>query len=169
MMLCGSCGSTSADGLAACAKCGRPLAAGRPSSSLMDEMREEQANRELRDRARVKFVRRSHALTGAITFFLINLLVGLPGSLHPWNLVLNLVVSAVFGLPIGYLISVRRGGVFQGALISAGAFILVRLLIGAVEILRGADAGGVLLGAFAWGVAGVLPGAIIGLHVESDE
>ena len=169
MIQCAGCGSTSAAGLAACAKCGAALPPGGASSALMDDAREEQAKRELRDRDRVRRIRKGHALTGFITFFVINFLLGLPYSLSPVNLFLNLLTSAIFGLPIGYVISLYRGGIVRGALISAGAFIVVRLILGGVDIFRGAPAGAVIFGAFLWGIAGVLPGAIIGLHVESDE
>ncbi len=169
MTTCGSCGSTSADGIAACAKCGSPLGAGGAPGAASLAAEDERILREARDRSRVKSVRKSHAITGLITFFLINLLVGLPGSLHPLDLAANFVVSAVFGLPIGYLISARRGGLYRGALISAAALVLARLLLGIVDLARGAEPGAVLLGAFLWGMAGVLPGAIIGLHVEQDE
>jgi hypothetical protein len=135
----------------------------------MDDAQEERAKRELRDRDRIRTLRKGHALTGFLTFFAINFLLGLPYSLSPVNLFLNLLTSAVFGLPIGYVISHYRGGMVRGALIAAGAFIVVRLILGGVDIFRGAPAGAVILGAFLWGIAGVLPGAIIGLHVESDE
>jgi hypothetical protein len=100
-----------------------------------------------------------------MTFFAINLLLGLPHSLHPSALVQNAVVSALFGLPIGWVISWRRGGPIQGALISAAAFVVVRLVLGLIEGLGPAA----YVQAVVWGVCGLLPGALIGIHVEMDE
>ncbi len=162
MRSCAACHATSADGVAACPRCGGALTA---SGARASELRDDLLLREVEGALRTRRIRRLHALTGAMTFFLLNLLLGLPQSLAPGALIANAVTSAVFGLPIGWLISRRRGGVVQGALLSAGTFIAVRFLLG---LLGGA--GAAALGpALLWGLSGLLPGALIGLHVELDE
>lgn len=163
MIACTTCGSTNALGLKACARCGGPLS-GAGRSALAREAQEDRLLRAVRDENRIRHLRRTHAVVGAMTFFLLNLLLGLPGSLAPANLAGNAVGSLLFGLPIGYLISRWRAGPVQGALISAGVFVAARLLIGWVSGERGT-----FIGALGWGLAGALPGFCIGFHVSSDE
>ena len=162
MIACTACGSTNAAGLARCAKCGGSLSGG-PIAAVAQAAEDERILREVHGRARVRRMRGLHAVVGAMTFFLLNLLLGLPGSLLPGDLLANAVGSALFGLPIGYLISRWRAGPVKGALISAGVFILVRLLVGLASGERGA-----LAGALIWGFAGALPGFLIGFHVDQD-
>lgn len=162
MIACAVCGSTNAPTLSQCAKCGGALTGAR--SALAQEAEDERTLRALRDERRIRYTRRMHAVVGAMTFFILNLLLGLPGSLAPSDLLANAVGSALFGLPIGYLISRRRAGPAQGALISAGVFIAVRLLIGLVS-----GESGTFIWAVAWGFAGALPGFFIGFHVSQDE
>lgn len=162
MKECAACRSTSAEGVAACPKCGERLTSSGPRVS---DLRDDVLLREAEGALRTRRIRRLHALTGAMTFFILNLLLGLPQSLAPGPLFVNAITSTIFGLPIGWIISWRRGGALQGALLSAGTFIGVRLLLG---ILGGAGEGA-LGPALLWGLTGLLPGALIGLHVEMDE
>lgn len=162
MKECTACGATNAPVRVTCARCDGALA-GR--SSREQDARDDALLRDAEGALRVKRLRRLHAAVGAMTFFAINLLLGLPHSLLPIQLCENAVVSAVFGLPIGWLISRRRGGALQGALISAAAFVGVRLLIGLLDGLGPAA----YVQAFVWGFCGLLPGALIGIHVEMDE
>lgn len=162
MIACSSCGSTNAPHLRACAKCGG-LLSGAPRSPLAVAAEDGRILREARGQARLRSLRRMHAGVGAATFFLLNLLLGLPGSLLPGALAANAVGSSLFGLPIGYLISRGRAGPYKGALISAGVFIVVRLLIGLASGEPGA-----LTSALLWGFSGALPGFLIGFHVDQD-
>ncbi len=169
MITCGSCSATNADGIAACAKCGAALSESGAATGVPHALHEEKLAREVEGRQRIRRVRKAHAVVGAATFFLLNLLLGLPMSLSPFRMAGNLVVSCIFGLPIGWIISSWRGGMFRGALISAATFIVIRLILGGFEILNGAKSDGVFISAIIWGTSGVLPGAFIGFHVDQDE
>jgi hypothetical protein len=157
MQACIACRASNAEGLVACARCGGALA---PAL----EQRDDVLLREVESAQRTRRTRRLHALAGAMTFFLLNLLLGFPESLLPGALAANALTSTAFGLPIGWFISRQRAGPVQGALISAGTFIAVRLLLGLLEG-KGGDA---LLPALMWGLSGLIPGALIGYHVELD-
>lgn len=156
MIACADCRATNAAGLAACARCGASLDVLR-GGERAEEVELDLARRDLEGKARIRRLRRLHAFVGATTFFLLQLLVGLPDSLLPSNLIVNAVVSAALGAPIGYLISRWRAGPLKGALISAGVFALLGL------VLAGP------LQAFVWATCGLLPGCLIGYHVEMDE
>ncbi|MBI3857320.1 MAG: hypothetical protein HY293_16660 [Planctomycetes bacterium] len=169
MITCASCGATNADGLSACARCAKPISRAGAGASAQNAMQDQQLLREVEDRQRLRRRRKIHAVTGAATFFLINILLGLPMSLRPVSLITNLITSLVFGLPIGWIISWQQGGVVRGALLSAGTFIVVRLILGGFAVAAGEQSGsGMLISALAWGIAGIIPGAFIGFHVESD-
>jgi hypothetical protein len=163
MIACPSCGATNAAGPAACAKCGASLAGARPAGAL-EASRDEALLRELDQRDRTKRRRLAHAFVGAATFFALILLFGLPGSLAPSDLLVNAIVSTSFGAPIGFLISRWNAGPIKGALVSAGAMIVARLIMG-LFTGGGAD---LFLSALVAGAGGLLPGVLIGFHVESD-
>lgn len=163
MIACSACGSTNAAALTACAKCGSPLSGGR-RAPLAQAADDDRIVRELEGRRRLRSLRKMHAVVGAATFFLLNLLLGLPGSLLPGDLVANATGSALFGLPIGYLISRWRAGPYKGALISAGVFVAVRIVIGLVN----GEGGLIGIGLLVWAFAGALPGFLIGFHVDQD-
>ncbi|MBI2970654.1 MAG: hypothetical protein HYY36_07920 [Gammaproteobacteria bacterium] len=129
------------------------------------QLQEEGRKKDLEWEQRRRRLHKAHAVTGAVTFFIFNLLIGLPGSILPVHLLINAIMSTLFGLPIGYLISTQRGGAVRGALISASAFIVVRLIL-AVFLSSGSV--GIVTIAW-WGIVGIIPGALIGIHVEMDE
>lgn len=158
---CAACRSTNAEGLALCAKCGAPLAGSR-GGTRADDFHEAAAKKGLDDLDRVRRLRRIHAFVGAMTFFLLQLLLGLPESLMPLALSLNAIFSAVMGLPIGYLISRFRAGAVGGALISMIAFMIMGLVLG---WLSGEGPRQALF----FGLLGLIPGALIGIHVTMDE
>ena len=62
---------------------------------------------------------------GAITFFAFLTLIGFPSSLHPVSLLTSAILSALLGLPAGYLVSRERGGMVHGALITGSLFALL--------------------------------------------
>ena len=113
---------------------------------------------------------KGYAVTGALTFFFLNTFFGLPGSLHPLTLILNVILSVLFGMPVGYLIGAKGGGLVRGAMVSSLFFALLRVLLALpamvssgrfTESLLSAVVGGILIGA--------IPGGIIGWHVELSE
>lgn len=118
---------------------------------------------------RLRSRRKSHAVTGLIAFFAINFLVGLPVSLLPHNLILNLVVSAVFGLPIGYLISISGGGALRGGLISMAALMAARIILGIPDLLNDVPFNDVVASGCGFGLLGLIPGILIGVHVSIDD
>ncbi|MBI5777853.1 MAG: hypothetical protein HZA49_00155 [Planctomycetes bacterium] len=136
------------------------------------EARTEEQARQAKERRRYKM--RDHGITGIITFFILNTLAGLPGSLLPWNLVLNAVLSAIFGFPVGYLISRWGGGIGRGVLISWGFFALLLLVVSAPSVLSGnltLNVFGLWIGITLLKglIMGIIPGAIIGYHVMLSE
>lgn len=176
-MKCPSCGYEQKDDATVCGLCSKllqpdekapePQKVGGLPPHVQEEMeREEKLKQEQweeRRRERLK----SHAITGAITFALINIIFGFPGSFHPFTLLKILFLSALFGLPLGYIISVRNGGLIQGALISSGVFALLRVVLSIPTIFQSNNPGVVLLSAAIGGILiGAIPGGIIGWHVD---
>ena len=158
-----------------CSLCNRPVdldAAQAAVNEALERDRERfKSEEEARDESilvRIRSRRKSHAVTGFVIFFVMNFIMALPGSFHPITILLNLIVSAVFGLPIGYLISVMRGGMYRGMAISMGTFMLARIILGIPELIGGALFSEILTGALYLGFVGVIPGLIIGIHVEID-
>ena len=163
MKACKACGATNAASVPFCAKCGGSMA-GAGAALAKENAADDAIVRELAEKDRLKRRRIGHAITGVLTFFLINLLFGLPGSLHPANLLSNAIVSAIFGAPIGYLISRFNAGPMKGAMISSGTFLAVL----AVLSLISSDKPGAV-GFIAAVLAGAMPGYLIGFHVRSDD
>jgi hypothetical protein len=107
---------------------------------------------------------RSHALAGFILCFALRTVFGLPGSLLPGELFGNLLGAIIFGIPLGYLVSRSGGGVAKGAAI--GCVIGIAY---AFCVLSWYGFHHVGLFAIASGISsGLLPGALIGWHVDLD-
>ena len=172
-MTCSICGRDMGAGGYPCQHCGQTPAGAPVRSAKLDEHREEMQvegiRKDLDAKERRKRRRISHGITGAITLFLLSTLLGLPESLKVLSILSNAAVSLVFGLPIGFLISHFGGGQWRGGFISAGVFFLARLLLAIPDLLRGGSFGMAAVGALILGVAGFIPGAIIGMHVDVDD
>jgi len=193
-MKCPSCGSNNGDASRSCNLCGKVLlepvqgltgsypeqSEGKEtvSDDKLAELRREYAAREAEGERKAKEYRRykmkEHGITGIITFFILNTLVGLPGSLLPWQLLFNAVLSAIFGFPVGYLISRWGGGIGRGILISSGFFALLLLVVSAPSVLSGnltLNVFGLWIGITLLKglIMGIIPGAIIGYHVKLSE
>ena len=164
MLSCMACGSTNAASVRACAKCGASLA-GAGTAGTLQASRDDALVRELDDLDRLKRRRRTHAIVGALTFFILILLFGLPHSLMPTELIWNAVVSTILGTPIGYLISRWNAGPIKGALISGAAMAVARVTLG----LLSGESGGIVMGGLVGFAVGLLPGVLIGWHVEQDD
>lgn len=108
-----------------------------------------------------------HTVAGMLIFFVLNIFFGSPSVFEPLNMFITFVMSAIFGLPLGFLISLVGGGMPRGALVSSVAFTLVWALL----ILLGvAEAEHFLLESLVAGALfGAIPGALIGWHVNLDE
>ena len=147
-----------------------------PPQDRLTEDREqfqvEQLERELSDAKRIRERRKAHAITGGVTLliflFLLDLLsLDFINMLNPVSLIFKIVVAAVFGLPTGYLISVRGGGMWRGAWTAAGVFLIVGILLG-LPSLSDRSFGSILGPAIMLGMMGLFPGAVIGMHVDMD-
>jgi hypothetical protein len=139
------------------------------AKQLLEKMWREKEAKEKATEERRRQRLKGHAITGALTFAILNILLGLPGSLHPLRLVVILFFSAVFGLPLGYLISLWGGGLMKGAVISSGVFVLLRIVLSVPALFQSSSPVMVLFYAVLGGVvAGAIPGAIIGWHVDLD-
>jgi len=172
-MICSICGKEMGQAAYPCPWCGQTYSGGPLPSQGLDRHREDQvygeAKKVLDEADRLRSKRRAHAITGGITFLLLNLILGFPESFRVVSLVMNVLTSAFFGLPIGYLISRLGGGPYLGAAVSVGAFFGVRLVMGVPALLGGADFGSVAGWAAVTSLSGAAAGAIIGLHVKMDD
>ncbi len=177
-MKCSSCGYVNDGATVACNLCGAVLPSladgmatpNQPTPAAVMALRlerdREEKHRDLRGGERL----RSHAIAGALTFFLLSFILGLPMSLMLENLLWNVALSATFGLPIGYLISLRGGGLVQGAALSAIAFTVMHAIGQLPMVVLGQTMAGALIVGIKWSLlAGALPGGLIGLHVEMDK
>lgn len=113
---------------------------------------------------------RGYAFAGAATFAILSILFGLPSSLHPLNLIVILISSTIVGAPIGYLIGRAGGGMLKGAVISSGAFAVLQLINTLPLLSKGVDVGALLFSAVFYGIlVGVIPGVILGWHVDMNK
>ena len=143
-------------------------------AELRREYAVKEAERERKSKEYRRYKMRDHGITGIITFFILNLLIGLPGSLFPLQLLLNAVLSAIFGFPVGYLISRWGGGIGRGVLISSGFFALLLLVTSAPSFFSGNitwNVFGLWIGITLLKglILGIIPGAIIGYHVHLSQ
>jgi len=106
---------------------------------------------------------KEHTVTGVILCFGLPTLFGLPSSLLPDRIFFNLVFGFVFGIPLGYLVSKYAESMIGGAAI--GCVIGIVYCVITMIILGGsATILSVLLGIS----IGIVPGGIMGWHVEMD-
>ena len=130
------------------------------------EWRAAEADREEKHRMLRRRRLKSHAVTGAITFFVLITMFGLPTSLLPGEILINLILSTAVGMPVGFLISRYGGGMGRGALISGGALVLI-------VVVRVLWAGSFGVGTVPWLIVffalGAIPGIFIGYHVTLDD
>ena len=125
----------------------------------------------MRDISEKNIIRKlkAHSVTGAVTFAILAIVFGFPDSLDPLPLLLILILSAVFGLPLGYIISAKGGGLMRGALISSGVFTLMFLILNIGRIAGSENPYNEILFVFLMGfIFGALPGAVIGYHIDLD-
>jgi hypothetical protein len=152
MLVCTSCWSPSSDTATRCETCGASLL-GITAAQNSEHVRS------WRERRR----RRSHMITGIILCFGLPTLFGLPSTLMPGEILKSLVFGVVFGAPLGYCVSRFADSTLGGAAIGCGIGILYCIV---TMTLAGAPVTvvTVLLGIG----TGLLPGAIMGLHVSLD-
>lgn len=152
MLICTSCWSTNSDKVPRCEQCGMSLLGITAAQNSENVAR-------WRERRR----RRSHMLTGIILCFGLPTLFGLPTSLMPTELLANLLYGLVFGVPLGYCVSRFADSTLGGAAIGCGIGIIYCVV---TMLLAG---GPVTAVAILMGIGtGVLPGAIMGMHVSLD-
>ena len=85
MITCTGCGATNADGIASCAKCGGGILKTNSSAARNNALQDEKLLREVNDRQSLLRTRKSHAAVGAATFFLLNLIMGIPMNRESGN------------------------------------------------------------------------------------
>ena len=176
-MKCPSCSSDNDDASLSCNLCGKVLKADAHEDKLAELRREyavKEAERERKSKEYRRYKMKDHGITGIITFFILNLLIGLPRSLHPLQLLLNVIVSVIFGFPVGYLISRWGGGIGRGVLISSGFFALLLLVTSAPSFFSGnitwhLFSVWIVFTSIKGLIVGCIPGAIIGYHVKLSE
>lgn len=149
MIPCPICLTIHKDQEAFCRSCGRSL------TGIGD-----QENRDNIMRWRERNRRRSHMITGAILCFGLPTLLGLPLSLLPLVLLENLLFGIVFGVPLGWLVSRFADSAWSGALIGCGVGVVYVIVTGVILGTGTSLMSGLALG--------LLPGAIMGFHVEQD-
>ncbi len=152
MIICPKCFTDHADKDARCSKCGASIL-GITDAANKENIRTWRAKRRLR----------SHMLTGFILCFVLPTLIGLPSSLFPKEIFFNLITGALFGVPLGYFVSKYARTTLGGAAIGCGIGIVYCIV---VMFISGSP---VTMGAVLMGVGtGILPGAIMGMHVSMD-
>lgn len=135
----------------------------KPPPELRRQFEEEDLRREEAAMQRSRDASIRHALTGAMTFAILQLVLGFPVSILPLSLLENAVTSCLFGAPVGYWIGRVGGGVWRGAAISSFVFTGTRLV---AMWLSGSTPSAFWLTVLLVAFAGALPGIIIGWHVE---
>lgn len=108
---------------------------------------------------------RTHAVIGALLFFVLATFFGLWGSLLPLGMIRNLFWSVLLGAPIGYAISRYGSGPVRGGMIGAGAFFVIAVTR---AVLAGANLGSSLFPLAVLAVIGLVPGALLGWFVEQS-
>lgn len=152
MLICTSCWSTNPDKASRCEKC-------RTSLLGITAAQNSENVGAWRERRR----RRSHMITGIILCFGLPTLFGLPSSLLPGGILTNLLYGVVFGAPLGYCVSRFADSTLGGAAIGCGIGIFYCIVTMALA------GGPVTVGAVLLGIGtGILPGAIMGMHVSLD-
>jgi hypothetical protein len=108
-----------------------------------------------------------HALASALVAFAVQALTGWTGLGPPATLASLLLRSALFGFPVGYCVSRVNGGPIQG--LGIGAFFGALSLVPAALHTLASDGAlpGMLELALGLG-AGVVPGVVIGVEVQTD-
>lgn len=152
MLICPTCNALYKDRQPRCARCGASLLG-------IDEAANADAVRRWRDRQRL----RGHLLTGVLLCFGLPTLFGLPGSLLPGALLGNLLFGVLFGVPLAWGVSRFAGSTLGGAAVGCVvgfAYCLATFLCAGAPVTMAT----VLMGIG----TGLLPGAIMGMHVGMD-
>lgn len=152
MFICPKCSSHNNEKDVRCGKCGASML------GITDSVNKENAFK-LRDKKRLQ----GHMLTGAILCFSLPTLFGLPLSLMPLDIATNGIFAVIFGVPLGYLVSKFATTTLGGAAIGCGigvAYCVCFTLFSGNPVTMSS----VLMGIG----TGMLPGAIMGLHVSMD-
>jgi len=152
MISCPKCFTLNQKDIPRCATCGTSLIG----------ISEEQ-NQETIHRFRLRNRLRGHMLTGAILCFGLPTVFGLPSSLFPTQLLINAVFGIAFGVPLGLLVSKYANSITGGAAIGCG----IGIVYAALQML-------IFNHQLSWmailvGIGtGIVPGGIMGWHVEQD-
>lgn len=152
MIICPKCFKDNGDKDVRCSKCGASLL-------HITEAQNKENIFKWRDKQRFK----NHMITGAILCFGLPTLFGLPMSILPVELLYNALFGILFGVPLGYCVSRFADSLWGGAIIGCG----VGIAYCAVTSL--CFGGTVDITSILFGIGtGLIPGAIMGLHVELD-
>jgi len=152
MISCPKCFTNNQKDVPRCISCGTSLV------GITEEQNQETIRR-FRQRNRL----RSHMITGAILCFGLPTVFGFPSSLLPTQLLINVIFGVVFGVPLGYLVSKYASSVVGGAAIGC----CVGIVYTALQML-------IFYHDLSWiailiGIGtGIVPGGIMGWHVEQD-
>jgi hypothetical protein len=171
-MDCPMCGQVAPDEAAECPHCTATLRFATPSpliseapvrpSQPLDAIRELEEQEQARDAARPWWFRyRDPAMTGAMAWFFVTFLAGLPGVLWPWRLLMVVVVSALIGAVMGIVIRLAGGGIWRGAVVSIICFVAENSFF--PGLLCGGWVGAVKP---LWPVVALFPGMIVGAHMS---
>lgn len=151
MPLCSACQRLTPAGAHHCPSCG---AAQRPQ----DVVAQAEHSSRIRDRERPL----RYALTCVLVMLIVQVVFRLPQSLSSITLRSIAFQALLLGTPLGWLVSVAGGGLMTGAAIGAGFGVVLAIIVGIFG-----DAS--LQSAAVLGISsGLLPGAIMGWHMEQD-
>jgi len=185
MAQCEACGSANRDDVLICGLCSHKL--GTPPKTYtvpqLGPYTEERANEDVwnslaekqeserRWESRFQGKKKTHGIVAAIIFFVVQIALGIPRSLYPLNFLIIAIFSVVVGYPVGYFVSSYGGNKATGALTSGVACALLNLILSIPMLLHGGEFG-IALSLVAIGnsfVVGLLPGYLIGYHIQLDE
>ena len=155
MRLCPVCFKNNIDKNLNCMQCNAPL------GHITDKENKENIWK-YQQKKRLK----GHLITGVLAWWACLTFFGLLHSLLPIPLLINLVYSIVFGLPLGFLISKYAQSIWGGMLIGIAlgilyCFVLFLINYGATNVSYVTIVFGIISGAF--------PGALMGWHVSMDD
>jgi hypothetical protein len=152
MILCPTCYRNNVDREQRCVQCGASLI------GITDEQNK-QSVRRMRCRNRL----RGNMVTGFIICFGLQTFFGIPESVLPGSIILNAIFAAIFGIPLGYLVTSYAKSVVGGAAIGCGIGIVYAAVI-ALVVTHHFTGSAVIIGIS----TGLIPGAIMGLHVAME-
>ena len=145
----------------------------RETAHVPDEIKQMRAANQIHQ-AEAEAIRKrrtkGYTIFGALFFTGLQVVVTLPIAHEKIILIVTICVSLLLGAFLGLIIGKQRAGLFKGAFISIIFFTILHFALLIPFLPKGADLNRVLMYALMKGIfVGLIPGAVIGLHVSVSE